>query len=961
MYAPTNTPTFDKEAIKARLDCCEVFERYTGLQGKAIVGGRQYSNPFVHQETGSFTVYPEKGYHDFTTGDHGGDVFALIAFLHKLDPRADFPRVLEIAADLAGYTETGAPTPRLLAPKPAAKDPAPMLPPDSWQDAVRPVWQDAQAALWSEAGSKSLQWLRGRIDAGRGYAADVIDTLIRSCGVGYLPDNRETGQSDAPIRVWSGLLFPYFDAQGTLTALQVRPGRAAGKVAQSHKYLFVSGSKPTAYPFIAGAWIEGAPTVITESVIKALAIKLEHPDWNCIGVGSAVYSLPDSLIVLLRGCPVVYLAMDNDPNEQTGRNPGQEANARLAAAINAPNVRLCVIPFGKDPDGYISQGGQLADLFAAAIAYTMPPTRRTLSNNERRALNRYAQAAAIAPTIELFIEAWRADLIDPSKGVTLAELHQHAQTLNRNTSAATIKRGLSEGAKWGYFECTLDDSTGGRPAKRYTTGIDQIQAAILKAAEMALEDETAERDNVVPTPTIWHVDNALADENPAPDEIHPDAPTIAADLAFRYADTLAAQPNHAARYEYKRRELKRLADSLKDIQAADLPADAAYKNARGYKAAFLGGLVDSGQLTDWYGKPTENPGNKRLSAITGVSERSIKDLAALANLDLKPQTAERRITDPAYLENPPTYDKRVKGALRELRFADGSGGSIDNQNVRREAVARASMGEAVTGVYRVASKIEKITTPQPAPLPEPVKTTQPRRETVPPLPRGLRVLLRLAVLAGVARRMGDDLQDLVTGEYAPLTARNVIGLLQCEGIKQPYQFEAADAVPLVEVEALPTETYNQQPTTADVTPLAASESLDLAQWLTGTLGGSVQVINHADAKRAIQDAARKDANGLEGVIEQLDQVSRRIVDQVLADPQPDLDAINAETDQIVQDSEADLRQIEDYLSSIRHDATRAGHNAFNAIRAAIRELDRAAVDLLRGSSWAQFVPDGAAL
>ena len=88
--------------IKSRLDIVQVFERYgyslkkEGSEHKGSISATSKSGKSLH-------VNPDKQvYNDFAGHAGGGDVLDAISYCEGLDIRSDFPRVLKIAADMAG-------------------------------------------------------------------------------------------------------------------------------------------------------------------------------------------------------------------------------------------------------------------------------------------------------------------------------------------------------------------------------------------------------------------------------------------------------------------------------------------------------------------------------------------------------------------------------------------------------------------------------------------------------------------------------------------------------------------------------------------------------------------------------------------------------------------------------------------------------------------------------------------
>lgn len=816
--------SYDVESLKASLDGCDVFEHYVNLQGRSVAGGKQYPHPFEQQQTPSFTVYHgNRGFHDFKTGESGKDSLSLIAFLENLDLRRDFPRILEIAAGLAGITPDITLQPRVAPPKPKIMA---EMPSQRWQGVMSQLVAEAESYLWQPEGSDALVWIRDRIAVGRDLP---VDELIRSMRIGYLPIERRTDLRTVdgkPISVPSGILLPWFTQGGELNALQVRLRNGESYRSNERKYEFVRGSKPTASPYIAGSQFNpAAPTVITESVIKAAAVKAEYPAYNCVGMGSAAWNLSAIWVKAIRACPLVYLAMDND-TDTTSQNPGQEAQSRLATALNQSNIFRCQIPFGKDPDGFIRMGGKLANLFAAAVRYTpalIPDPLRALPDTWRAALNRYAPDS-IAPTIELLSEAYAKGLIDPAQGFTTTQLKAVAEKLGRGCSAATIQRGCTEAVKRQFFAVlqtdisykgddlpdpntickTANKSPRGRPVRVFCATAEGVRKAILRAAHITLSEAMSEQMEVILGISAYDIDEALVDEKTESDLLHPDAELLAGEITLRHSGTIAAQPGHQERIDAVKSKVGRLEFQLRNWMSSPLPEGWTFQNSREYVACVLRAMTDAKRITDRRGNQTLAPGRERLAELIGVSPRNLGKVLQRAGMALCQQRSEVKVTQAAKLKALPQYDPVIGGMPLAIQFADGTTDAVHDPAVVAEALRRVSQGESVIVTYQHPSLLEVISQTQPVttkpdgePIKRIVRPVQSHAEL--PLPRGLRVLLQLLALVSSWRLINGQLQDTETGELTPLTGRTVVDLL-CGKPAPPVDIEFMDGEQLNFVE-----------------------------------------------------------------------------------------------------------------------------------------------------------------
>jgi 5S rRNA maturation endonuclease (ribonuclease M5) len=144
---------------------------------------------------------------DFGGAKDGGDVFALVAAAHRLSVRQDFPRVLEIAAGLAGIS-TAPPIPRLAAVPAATPDMTAewnALPPidaDTWEYLRGRGLEDA--AEWCRSAATNSIGMTGSL-AGDGFRLAVALKDATGRVVGYQlralerHDFRVIGQSNAGL------------------------------------------------------------------------------------------------------------------------------------------------------------------------------------------------------------------------------------------------------------------------------------------------------------------------------------------------------------------------------------------------------------------------------------------------------------------------------------------------------------------------------------------------------------------------------------------------------------------------------------------------------------------------------------------------------------------------------------------------------------------------------------------
>lgn len=125
--------------------------------------------------------------------DTGGDLLRLIALGEKLDLRNDFPRILEIAAEIAGVEDDESFGGRGERPAPKARAPLPPIPPLQERIAIakkRAAWVWDRLYKWDEV-SRTTEWGRpGRHSVADAYLA--LERRLDPVGIRKLEDLRET-------------------------------------------------------------------------------------------------------------------------------------------------------------------------------------------------------------------------------------------------------------------------------------------------------------------------------------------------------------------------------------------------------------------------------------------------------------------------------------------------------------------------------------------------------------------------------------------------------------------------------------------------------------------------------------------------------------------------------------------------------------------------------------------------
>lgn len=345
--------------IKYRNEIETTISQYVNLKrrGKNLVG----LCPFHSEKTPSFTVYPESGsFYCFGCGV-GGDVFTFTGLLENLD----YIESVKLLAERAGVT----------------------LPQDGYDDSFtrikntvydinRETAKFFHSYLMSESGRWALDYLLGRglslqtiKHFGLGASPDSWDSLIKHLkSKGYSTADMLTanviGKSERGSfydRFRKRIMFPIINIRGNVIAFS---GRAMpGEDKKSGKY--VNTSDTPVYKKSENLFgINFAKNCCSERIILVegnMDVISLHQAGFCNTVaplGTAFTS--EQVNLLARYTKEIVLMLDSDA-------AGQKAVRRASQLLENTglNVRVVVIPDGKDPDEYIKKNG--ADRFKALL------------------------------------------------------------------------------------------------------------------------------------------------------------------------------------------------------------------------------------------------------------------------------------------------------------------------------------------------------------------------------------------------------------------------------------------------------------------------------------------------------------------------------------------------------------------------------------------------------------------
>lgn len=340
-----------KLEIKYKNDIETVVAPYVTLKrrGKNLVG----LCPFHNEKTPSFTVYPENGsFYCFGCGV-GGDVFTFISLAENLD----YMEAVRLLAQRAGVN----------------------LPEDGFDDSLaklksRILEANREAArfyyayLCSPGGNWAKEYLKGRglVDEtikhfGLGAAPDAWDGLMKHLrakgfnesemeAANLISKGRNGGYYD---RFRNRVMFPVIDLRGNVVAFsgRARPGddAATAKYVNTSDTLVYKKSNHIYGLNFAKAYCADR-VVLVEGNMDVVSL-------HQAGIQNAVAALGTAFgetqaVLLSRYAKEIVLTLDADA-------AGQKAVRRALETLKNSNIniRVLVLPDGKDPDEFIKKHG----------------------------------------------------------------------------------------------------------------------------------------------------------------------------------------------------------------------------------------------------------------------------------------------------------------------------------------------------------------------------------------------------------------------------------------------------------------------------------------------------------------------------------------------------------------------------------------------------------------------------
>ncbi len=432
--------------IKYKNDIESVMAPYISLKrrGKNLVG----LCPFHNEKTPSFTVYPENGsFYCFGCGV-GGDVFSFVRQIENLD----YIDAVKLLAERSGIT----------------------LPQDGYDDSMqklkntifeinRETARFYHTYLMSPEGKWALDYFtkeRGLSIStikhfGLGAAPDSWDSLIKHLkGLGYsisdMIQANVVGKSQRGTyydRFRKRVMFPIINIRGKIVAFNGRalpPDDKGGQkyVNTTETPVFKKGENLFAINFAKNHCDERI--ILVEGNLDV--ISLHQAGFENV-VGSLGTAVTESQIKLLsRYTKEVVLTMDSDA-------AGQKAVRRAGELLQSTglNVRVLVIPDGKDPDDYIKKHGSarfkaLLEGAVSEIEYKLFTAVEGIDTNSDDGRLRYLARAAsiIAESNDVMTRDLYIGRLSEKYGVSRTALETKVTEIRKNKTKQREKRELEE-------------------------------------------------------------------------------------------------------------------------------------------------------------------------------------------------------------------------------------------------------------------------------------------------------------------------------------------------------------------------------------------------------------------------------------------------------------------------------------------------------------------------------------
>ncbi len=430
-----------KMEIKYRNDIESVISQYVNLKrrGKNLVG----LCPFHNEKTPSFTVYPENGsFYCFGCGQ-GGDVITFVSQIEKLD----YIEAVKLLAERSGITipESGYD--------------------NSMQELKNRIYEiNRETArfyysyLMSPGGKWALDYLHGRglSDAtikrfGLGAAPDGWDLLIKHLkNKGFsIPDMLEanvitkSSRGSYFDRFRNRVMFPVFNLRGNVIAFsgRARPDdpKAVGKYVNTQDTpVYKKSQHLFALNFAKNDCADRV--ILVEGNMDVISLHQAGFTNAVAALGTAFGA--EQVKLLSRYTKEIVVTMDAD-------EAGQKATRRTIEELkdSGINIRVLVIPEGKDPDEYIKKYGaakfrMLLDGAVSDIEYKLLTAANdidvTTDNGRLQYLKRASEILAAVHdklTVDLY-----AGRLSEKYGVSKAALMSQVEDIRKKNYRVEKKR-----------------------------------------------------------------------------------------------------------------------------------------------------------------------------------------------------------------------------------------------------------------------------------------------------------------------------------------------------------------------------------------------------------------------------------------------------------------------------------------------------------------------------------------
>ena len=359
-----------KEQVRAQADIVKVVSEYVALKKK---GGRYWvCCPFHGEKTPSFTVTPGKNlFHCF--GCHvGGDVFN---FVMKIE-NVSFSEAIKFLANKYGI------------PIPEKEKTEQEI---QREKASKQIYDaNALAVKFFQACLLKTEYGKGALDylSKRGIDANIIERFSMGLAVGKRGVSTEllakaglaVKRDDGSVydRFRERIMIPIKDARGRVIGFT---GRVVGKgepkyLNTGETELFTKRSILFGMDVAFKAAKEKKQIVVVEGHMDAISLHAGSIDWAVASMGTAFTEQHANLIA--RVVPEVVFSFDSD---EAGLKAAMDA---IPVALKAGlEVKVLVVPTGKDPDEFIRSEGTDAfiNLITQASSGVDFQIERTLERN----------------------------------------------------------------------------------------------------------------------------------------------------------------------------------------------------------------------------------------------------------------------------------------------------------------------------------------------------------------------------------------------------------------------------------------------------------------------------------------------------------------------------------------------------------------------------------------------------